>query len=847
MSRPKRTRRERPGISEAREQSFSFPGGSVTLSGRNIVMRSDVTPEDHARWVADLEASIPEIEAAREGLRSKLDEVLAVVDPLECLALSSALYLLKDPDTYSEADDDRSPAHLEFLALSVLPLIANPSDSARTSTESEAARDLAVAVEETGAAADDAAADASYRYWRSAALAKSANESIGLVREMFSQSTDLTWRRFVVKAKDPATDVGFEEFRREAQLQSMNIRGAAYQEHLSMVLHGVFDPFDAECRDLLGFTAAEAWSCSVAVSALMSRRVHSRLTAMFSEYEAAEKRVAQLRRKKRLPEHLAGLTPTQQKEWLRHRMQCEHFADPLAMLTITPAELSDEARTLVEGEREAGPDAGVEGDFAPFAEVSEEVASAWLTALTCTPTAYEVRFHRQPCGGHPLTRSPVLEVPSGFLVPSPTTVGEALRPLMEDGLKARSEDVWRRYERHRAVWVEKVATERLASALPGSVSWSGVKWSSAEDESDLDGLVGCDDFAARVQCKAGRISPPARRGAPSMAEDIQAVINDAAHQHARLADALGGNAATAIGFTPEQTAVLNHPLTVEVVICLDDVTTWSTETHKLRRLVSLPDSPQLPWVLSLTDLFAVTDVLQGSELVHYLMRRLRLEGEGRVSAHDELDWLGNYINDGLYFDDHFEGDSTPDNLRLMSFTGQFDSWYFSRAGMTSNPVPRPQQPMPTDLRRLIDRLGRDRPQHWLTAALILLNGDNEVRENVVELMAHTKERATAVGWCTGTQIYPDYSLAISVNLRQSGPALAATMRDYWETKIRDYGRPNAISVGLGADGRIVVDVHETDPSLTIGHVLMTRRSAEHDPSVTDSADAGDPAEGNADD
>jgi hypothetical protein len=155
------------------------------------------------------------------------------------------------------------------------------------------------------------------------------------------------------------------------------------------------------------------------------------------------------------------------------------------------------------------------------------------------------------------------------------------------------------------------------------------------------------------------------------------VINDAAHQHARLAKALADHSATTIGFTPEQSAVLNGPLTVEVVVCLDDVTVWSTETHKLRRLVSLPDTPQLPWVLSLTDLFAVTDVLQGPELVHYLMRRLRLEGEGRVSAHDELDWLGNYISDGLYFDDHFESDRTPDNLRLMSFTGQFDTWYFS--------------------------------------------------------------------------------------------------------------------------------------------------------------------------
>jgi hypothetical protein len=309
MSRRKRTRRGRAGDVGPRQQSFSFPGGSVTLSGRNIVMRSEVTPEDHARRVAELEASIPEIEAARKDLRSKLDEVLAVVAPLDCLALSSALYLMKDPDTYSEADDDRSPAHLEFLALSVLPLMAAPSNGAGASTDSEGVPEHAVTGEEAAAASDGAVTDASYRYWRAAALTKAASESIGLVRELFSQSTDLTWRRFIVKANEPGADVGFEEFRREAQLQSMNIRGAAYHEHLSMVLRGVFGAFEDECRDLLGFTADEAWSCAVGVSSLMSRRVHSRLTEMSSDYEAAEKRVAQLRRRKRLPEHLAGLTP----------------------------------------------------------------------------------------------------------------------------------------------------------------------------------------------------------------------------------------------------------------------------------------------------------------------------------------------------------------------------------------------------------------------------------------------------------------------------------------------------------------------------------------------------------
>lgn len=74
---------------------------------------------------------------------------------------------------------------------------------------------------------------------------------------------------------------------------------------------------------------------------------------------------------------------------------------------------------------------------------------------------------------------------------------------------------------------------------------------------------------------------------------------------------------------------------------------WATETHKLRHLVALPDNPLTPWVLSLADLMAVTDLLQGIALIHYVTRRIRLESKAKIEAHDELDWVGHYLTDGL--------------------------------------------------------------------------------------------------------------------------------------------------------------------------------------------------------
>jgi hypothetical protein len=99
-----------------------------------------VSSEEHAESMAALMmTSIPDIEAQRDKLRDLLDHALGRVDPLECLALASAMYLAKDPNTYSEVEDDRSPAHVEFLALSALPLLQNTTSPTPPSSGDSAA------------------------------------------------------------------------------------------------------------------------------------------------------------------------------------------------------------------------------------------------------------------------------------------------------------------------------------------------------------------------------------------------------------------------------------------------------------------------------------------------------------------------------------------------------------------------------------------------------------------------------------------------------------------------------------------------------------------------------------
>jgi hypothetical protein len=68
---------------------------------------------------------------------------------------------------------------------------------------------------------------------------------------------------------------------------------------------------------------------------------------------------------------------------------------------------------------------------------------------------------------------------------------------------------------------------------------------------------------------------------------------------------------SAIGPREHRDALEESPFPVEIIITLNDVTVWSTHSHELQEIDVLPRDRPIPWILSLADLMAVTDLLQG--------------------------------------------------------------------------------------------------------------------------------------------------------------------------------------------------------------------------------------------
>jgi hypothetical protein len=452
-------------------------------------------------------------------------------------------------------------------------------------------------------------------------------------------------------------------------------------------------------------------------------------------------------------------------------------------------------------------------EVAAASEVPAANAAAFLDAFSCPPSAYIEAHHQLPVGAHPLTEMPILSVQGGYMLPVPSSMIEALRPRMEDLLQKASSEAWERYAKRRADYVEEESVRRLTAALPGAIGANGLKWKSASDNSDLDGLVAVDDFTLRLQGKAGRIHAPTRRGAPArMKQNLAELIKEAARQHGALAAALSQEGAESIGLRKYRAELEDSLFQIEIIVTLDDVTVWSTHSHELQEIGVLPHNRPIPWILSLADLMAVTDLLQGTQLLHYLTRRLRLEAIGKIAAHDELDWVGYYIDRGLYFEGMFDGEEPLSQFRLLSFTEPIDAWYSTREGLRTIPAPKPEQPIPPNVQALICRLEKERPGHWTIGAMALLDGDDDSRQQWEASLAHAISRRFTNGWSNSTQVFNDIvAVTYYMEYRLPGNLFDKDVTAYIDRKMQGGQVPNWILIGDPGTGQLKILIRSSSP------------------------------------
>jgi len=326
----------------------------------------------------------------------------------------------------------------------------------------------------------------------------------------------------------------------------------------------------------------------------------------------------------------------------------------------------------------------------------------------------------------------------------------AVRPKLEATLKSSS--IFNRYSDHRGEYLEREAVRLLAVALKGATAYHSLEYTWTENgqqrQAELDGLVIYDDVMFLVEAKAGAFPLKARRGYDkAIVENLKALVAEAHAQALTAQKYIEQNDTARFVLTDGSEVFVDRRTvrkTILVAVTLDPLDVFCTNLHRLSELGIFRSSENLPWAIPLLDLRIIAETVEfPSQVIHYLGRRLLINQDKRMEAHDEIDWWGHYLAEGLLFDDPRHSDAT--RIQLLSYTGDFDKYYFHQLGQRKTPSPKPAQNMPQSFRRAILDIENGARRGRVCVICDLLDMDGKSREKFALVLEQCHEKCKAEG------------------------------------------------------------------------------------------------------
>ena len=732
---------------------------------------------DRATFLSGLPAIRTDLEESRRTNYKRLRRLLSRATSLDLVTRACLTYLYVDSPVETRDDDILAyPEYLISQALTSIPEL------------------FQVRVVESGAAS------------------KSTCMSLYLTKRIFEDSRMILTLESISKSESAAI-TPTEKHQYQTRLSALLGRRPPHHSHVVRVLRGCFDPIADALANSFGYTVTDA----LAILELVERSLLERVAPDFEQVPRLRNEVGQT-----WSEHGADTVNTESLAWLTNLptneipIQLERLA--IAKSLARPRDIST---------------------FSPYqiAEalgISENTVRHFFDDFSRSRATADITRYRFPYGPNPIWTTPILKVRNEYIFPLPHQAVVAIRPRLEHLIKARTRTTsdainWEEYIQNRSKFLEDESSRILAESLPGSTRWVRVPWRSHSDPSgsagELDGLVAQDDLCLRIECKAGDIRPAARGGRQAaMNTAWSSLIDSAISQHNRLDAHLDQFGSANPDMSPSVLSGLRGPLTIRLIVSLEDLTVWAPRVPELQGTGLLEESTGPVWVLSIMDLMAITDLLRGIDLIAYVVWRQQHIGKNGVDGHEELRWLNYFLHHGYCIE-------TRDDLQRSLAWDTGDAISHHQSSMSENPTCSTPAilPCPSPIEELMHRLQNEHPDHWVLAAVTLVSsqfsrpvhesGDTDLdfASGLAIAMDSTLPESRHLVCILeneaklGLVVYTDHVTA-SQQVRANAASLLQDL-------ITERGVDNWILIGEGADRKLFVQLRHRQGIAVLARIL----------------------------
>jgi hypothetical protein len=696
----KKKNKQKAGQKISSEPVEIGPGISAQNFGRWDIIQSSRTPEEQANLINALKEFSEKFPSQMSEKVKAVENLIARHNSFDFLANLMLVELSINPETYKEPTHKHQDALVEYAALLCLK---RPFSSADTPFVGNFYQEVMEGLEEI--------VEKTIQYY--------LLENIGSA----TQPTRL------------------DDLHRETIVSELMIRSPGYPHHLGELLILLFEPFDVWFFDALGFVIKDLLAIERAVHELINakffdgrksiRELESQLRAEYMEF--LKTGITPVENHRTLFEKLRALPAGQAKEAIFNLHAITFFSRLGTTLTFSAQELSQASGIAI-----------------------DRVASALkVFSLQFGSVAQDFLW---PKPNHPLKLQPFIQHEDQFLCPNPALIIWAIRPTLERLLnpdikicQKATKATWNKYAEKRAASLESESLRLLSFALKRANVYQNLKFEFEQNGQkqfgELDGLVIYDRTLILVEAKAGNFPLKARAGfREAITENLKKLVADAHEQALKARGFIEASEIATFRLPNGRQLDLGKKQFDRIIlmtVTLESLDVFCTNLHQTTDADLFP-SGETPWVIPLLDLRVIAEATEfPSQLIHYFQRRLRINRIKKLEAHDELDWFGCYLSDGLVFDQYEH--TGPDSLRLGSFTSEFDDYYFYKRGIRKTPVEMPRQKMPEQFRKIVLGIDASGLKGHSEAVSLLLDFDDIAKEQFSETFIRQLKEADENG------------------------------------------------------------------------------------------------------
>ncbi|MGA9671144.1 MAG: hypothetical protein WBQ94_18180 [Terracidiphilus sp.] len=295
-----------------------------------------------------------------------------------------------------------------------------------------------------------------------------------------------------------------------------------------------------------------------------------------------------------------------------------------------------------------------------------------------------------------------------------------------------------RFEKSRGDFVERKVWEYMKRIFPEQMIFRNPAYPNGEEFSDVAVLH--DGKILIFQCKAKGLTRDARIGADfsRLRADMQAAIRLAFDQAVRGRQYIRSKDAPVLKVGKMGMRIDGRMITdiYLINVTLMPFLTFATRFENVEEALGLFPEREYPFSAALGDLDIITQLLNSpAAFLHYLNRRLALEKTPFAVDADEIDLLGLYLSQGMYFDVADFAETT--NLWLNGYSDEVDEYVYRKYDEHEDVQP-PTAPLPAGFSELIAGIESLSSMYRTDVALALLDMGGAGRQKVIELIEKTK-------------------------------------------------------------------------------------------------------------